>query len=86
MANWRRKHGAHLAVVVKVGVKADAVAACGLQVDQGRGIGVVLREIHVKLKTAVGVRCVRRPRYQHLKERGGEKRLQYILPAAFKTT
>lgn len=49
---WR---GTYFAVVVEVGVEADAVSPCGLQVDQGGGVGIVLREINVKLKAAVGI-------------------------------
>lgn len=43
----------HFAVVVEVGVEAHTVAPRGFQVDQRGGVGVVLGEVHVKLKAAV---------------------------------
>lgn len=48
----------HFAIIVEVRVKANTVSPCGLQVDQRRGVWIVLGEIHIKLKAAVGVRGV----------------------------
>lgn len=45
------------------------MASCRLQINQRRGVRVILREVDVKLKAAVGVRCVRRSCYQHLRKR-----------------
>ncbi len=56
----------HLAIVVQVRVKPDGVVPRRLQVNQWRRHWVVLWEIHVKLKTAVGVRGVSRTRNKHL--------------------
>lgn len=56
----------YLAIVVEVGVEAHAVSTGGLQVDQRGGVGVVLGEVDVKLKAAVGVWSVRRARDEDL--------------------
>ena len=45
----------HLAIVVEVGVEAHCLVAGGLQVDERRGVGIVLGKVHVKLETSVGV-------------------------------
>ena len=62
-----------LAIVVEVGVEPDSPLAGGEEVHQHGSLGVLLREQHVKLKTAVGIRCVRWSSYQHLTERRGER-------------
>lgn len=59
----------HLAIVVEVGVKADAVSPRGLQVDQRWWIRIVLRKINIKLKTAVGIRSVSWTCYKNLQTR-----------------
>lgn len=48
----------HFAIIVEVRVKADTVTPSGLQVHQRRRVGIVLGEIHIELKAAVGVRGI----------------------------
>lgn len=60
----------HFAIIVEVRVKAHTVPPGGLQVDQRGGVGVVLGEIHIKLKAAVGVGCVGWACDENLKHRG----------------
>ena len=48
----------YLAIIVEVGVEPDPAMACGLEVDQHGGLGIVLREEHIKLEAAVGIGCV----------------------------
>lgn len=58
-----------LAIVVEVGVESDSSLASGQEVHQHGSLGILLWEQHVKLKTAVGIRCVRWSSYQYLTER-----------------
>ena len=48
----------YLAIIVQVRVKPDGVIACRHQIDERRGVRVILRKIHVKLETSVGVRGI----------------------------
>lgn len=61
----------YFAVVVEVGIEANAVSTCGLQIDERRRVGVVLGEVHVELKAAVGIRSVGWACDQNLEARDG---------------
>ena len=66
----------YLSIIVEVGVEAHCVVAGGFQVDVGGGVGVVLREVHVKLKRSVGVRGVGRSGDQHLSTKNMQINIQ----------
>ncbi len=46
----------YLSIIVEVGVEPDTPLSRGPHVYQHRGLGVLRRKEHIKLKTAVGVR------------------------------
>ena len=49
----------YLSIIVEVRVEAHCVVASGFQIDVGGRVGVVLREVHIKLKCSVGIWRVR---------------------------
>ncbi len=70
---------AHFAIIVEVRVKANTVSTSGLQVDQGRRVGIVLWKIHIKLKAAVGIWGVCWTCDENLKTQRKERFLQHQL-------
>lgn len=45
----------YLAIIVEIRVEPDSMVAGGFQVDVWRGVGIVLRETHVKLEASVSI-------------------------------
>lgn len=58
-----------LSIVVQVRVEPDPPLSCCPHVDQHRRLGILGRKEHIKLKTAVGVGCVRGTCYQYLRDK-----------------
>ena len=67
------KKSTHLPIIVQVGVEAYSAMTCGLQVDQHGGLGIVVREKHIKLKTAISIRSVRWSSDKNLHKTGASK-------------
>ena len=59
MISAKHEGNQYLAIIVEVWVEPDCTVSCGLQVDQWGRVGVILWEVDVKLKAAIGIRRVR---------------------------